>query len=198
MRLNDAIAHRHGRKLGLAQHLLHLGKYRLGLYALWGMAQVDWTKVERVVFVCTGNILRSPYAEARGASLGARVMSFGLAGREGDRTPQPAVRVGIERGVDLSEHRSRALTAVKPTPSDLIAVMEPRHAELVALQLSARTQIVLLGQFGRPVRPYLQDPYGLSDAYLRTCYAFLDQAVIALVDTWFERRDGVRRWPHNP
>src|SRR5437588_1134030 len=40
--------------------------------------QIRWDRVARVVFVCHGNICRSPYAEGRAVSFGLPAASFGL------------------------------------------------------------------------------------------------------------------------
>jgi protein-tyrosine phosphatase len=184
--LQDTIAARYGRRRGLAEHLRYLVMHRLGRYQAWAGPAIDWRAVDRVAFVCQGNILRSPYAEAFGLMLGARVTSFGIEAQRGSRTPLEGVRVAAEWGVDLSKHRSRRSADVGLGARDLIAVMEPRHAEVIGQDRPQGTQVVLLGLFGRPARPYVQDPYGLSEAYLRTCYRFLGDAVASLLAVWRE------------
>ena len=73
----------------------------------------------KVLFVCAGNICRSPFAEGlaqrRAAERGLDV-EFASAGEialDGDRCPPDAVAVAKEYGVDLSSHRARRLTADK-------------------------------------------------------------------------------------
>ena len=71
----------------------------------------------KVLFVCAGNICRSPFAEGlaqrRAAERGLDV-EFASAGEialEGDRCPADAVAAAREHGVELSAHRARRLTA---------------------------------------------------------------------------------------
>jgi protein-tyrosine phosphatase len=185
----DALsAIQYGRRLGLFQHLYHVLKYRMRYYALWGSEAVDWARVERLVFVCEGNILRSPFAEVCAAGWGVPTTSFGLGTHGGDVTPLRAVQVALENGVDLSGHRSRVSASVDLNSRDLVLVMEPGQAKRVARLGPQRMQIGLLGLFGCPVRPYLQDPYGLREEYLRVCYGYLTETVASLVQTWRTRR----------
>jgi protein-tyrosine-phosphatase len=70
----------------------------------------------KVLFVCAGNICRSPFAEGLARRLAAERgldVEFASAGEiafDGDRCPADAVAVAKEYGVDLSSHRARRLT----------------------------------------------------------------------------------------
>jgi protein-tyrosine-phosphatase len=70
----------------------------------------------KVLFVCAGNICRSPFAEGLARRLVAERgldVEFASAGEialDGDRCPPDAVAVAKEYGVDLSSHRARRLT----------------------------------------------------------------------------------------
>jgi protein-tyrosine-phosphatase len=73
----------------------------------------------RVLFVCAGNICRSPFAEGLARRLAAErgldveFVSAGEIALDGDRCPPDAVAVAKEYGVDLSSHRARRLTTDK-------------------------------------------------------------------------------------
>ena len=73
----------------------------------------------KVLFVCAGNICRSPFAEGLARRLAAERgldVEFASAGEialDGDRCPPDAVAVAKEFGVDLSSHRARRLTTDK-------------------------------------------------------------------------------------
>ena len=70
----------------------------------------------KVLFVCAGNICRSPFAEGLARQLAAERgldVEFASAGEiafDGDRCQPDAVAVAKEYGVDLSSHRARRLT----------------------------------------------------------------------------------------
>src|SRR5690349_21297071 len=87
-------------------YFLGTGAAALGLYRRY--KQVDWSRVERLVFVCSGNICRSPYAAEYARSLGIPIASFGVDTRGNDTANDVASKVAAARGVDLSNHRSRS------------------------------------------------------------------------------------------
>ena len=82
-----------------------------------------------VLFVCSGNICRSPYAEvaARRILDPARfdVSSAGTIATPGLMATETMREVGAERGLDLADHRARHLTEV-PAP-DWVFGMETHH-----------------------------------------------------------------------
>jgi protein-tyrosine phosphatase len=80
----------------------------------------------KVLFVCAGNICRSPFAEALARQLAAERgldVEFASAGEiayEGDRCPGDAVAAAREHGVDLSPHRARRLTPAQASAADRV------------------------------------------------------------------------------
>ncbi len=104
-----------------------------------------------VLFVCHGNILRSPYAAAAfRARLGPeatnviRVDSGGFIGPTRP-VPRAAVEEAASRGFDLRDHRSRTLTAGALRNADVVAVMEPEQMRAVAQLFRTRASIIVLG-----------------------------------------------------
>lgn len=85
----------------------------------------------RVLFLCTGNICRSPLAEhslrERTAHEDVHVESAGFVDQEGRASPELAVSAAEEYGVDLSEHRSAQVTREQVARSDLVFVMDARN-----------------------------------------------------------------------
>ena len=138
----------------------------------------------RVLFICKGNICRSAYAEwaARsrlGTESGWEFMSAGLEATTGTRPPEGAVRVALERTVDLRAHQARPISAIAPDNPDVVFVMEPLQLCDRRLALfRRRCPVIPLGAvIGVPV---IADPFGASDAVFRTCFTEIDAAIDVL------------------
>lgn len=109
----------------------------------------------RILFVCQGNICRSPMAErylrARLAAAdvdGVTVDSAGLVAREGRPSPPAAVEVAPEYGVDLSEHEARRITDDDVAASDLVLLMDARNRYFWHAFAGPGRDAYLLGAFG--------------------------------------------------
>lgn len=98
-------------------------------------------KPQHVVFVCTGNICRSPTAHAvlrqRIASLGlAQRLSVGSAGLEAwhqGEAPDPrSIRHARQRGYDLSDLRARHFRPADFERADWVLVMDDGHLQRAA------------------------------------------------------------------
>lgn len=109
----------------------------------------DRSPPDKVLFVCLGNICRSPYAEktlVRATSKGPwspAVVSAGFIG-PGRPSPDTARMVARERGLDLSEHRSRQLTDELLVGSDLVFVMDVAQRRAITRR-TGRRDVFLLG-----------------------------------------------------
>jgi len=100
----------------------------------------------RVLFLCTANISRSPYAEHRArdlfATLPVEFASAGVPGLEGQPIDSA---MGVElraRGIDASSHRSQKMSADLGRSFDLIVCSTARQRRLVIDEwpgLAART-----------------------------------------------------------
>ena len=96
------------------------------------------TLLLRVLFVCTGNICRSPIAHGllvdRAARLGdgaIEVRSSGTWGRTGSPATPEAVAAAGQLGIDIERHRSSRFTDELARWADLVVTMTTEQAEEV-------------------------------------------------------------------
>lgn len=95
----------------------------------------------RVVFVCTGNICRSPMAEivfreiAERAGLGARVVSTSSGTGDwhvGERADSRTLDALARRGYDGARHRARQFTLDDFERNDLVVALDRSHERILA------------------------------------------------------------------
>src|SRR5438067_12160437 len=99
---------------------------------------MEQTRTKRILLVCTGNICRSPLAAAlldralaqRGID-GIEVGSAGTGAWDGAPVSEGAYLVGLERGLDLSAHRTRLLTRELVEAAELLLHMASHPPSLV-------------------------------------------------------------------
>lgn len=142
----------------------------------------DPERIERVVFVCLGNICRSAYGHQIAHELGLRVASLGLSTSTGAPSPDEAVAAAGRQGVDMAAHRARDWSDFEVQPGDLFLVMEVRQAHELRRRLGARddVRVALLGMWCDRPTPHLHDPFTLSADYFDTCFARVRQATVNL------------------
>lgn len=168
---------RFGTKRGLVRFIKVHINYLLGKYHAY--EQVDWPKVKRLVFICQGNVCRSPFAEAVARANGLDAVSYGLA-TDGRTSVNPiASRVAMSFGIDMTQHVSKPFHINNLRPGDLLIGMEPDHyGALMAHDLPQGVQVSLMGLLnGRTKVPYLHDPYDLTYEYYKTCLCYIKQTV---------------------
>lgn len=142
-----------------------------------------------LLFVCHGNIMRSPFAaeltRVRLADAGRiAIGSAGTAATNGRPADPRAVAAATRYGISLATHRATLLTREIVARSDLICVMDHRNeAEVIARFPTASPKTVLLGGMEESggAGPNIPDPYVLEADEVARIYARLERAVGALV-----------------
>lgn len=168
---------------------------RLSLLDMIGVRHTNKRRVpsgaRSFVFVCHGNIMRSPMAEAMMKHLlreqpqdDFSVVSAGLHATPGREAHPWAQLVSRQMGIPLTQHRAQLVTAAMVEQADAIFAMDfLNQAELLALYPHAAQKIFMLSAYAEPPLRYreIPDPYYGDEEATRRCYAVLMTCVRNLV-----------------
>ncbi|MGH2725717.1 MAG: hypothetical protein ACRDKS_01950 [Actinomycetota bacterium] len=136
-----------------------------------------------VVFVCYGNICRSPIGEALLArALNERlgdghdwvVSSAGVGATDGTPASRGTKDVLAARGIDFRRHRARFLTPAIAREARLLVCMEPMQVDQVRRMVDDPEKVVLLGD-GVP------DPIGAGPELYEKTAALIESHIGGLV-----------------
>ncbi|CAD5260486.1 MULTISPECIES: low molecular weight protein-tyrosine-phosphatase [Halomonadaceae] len=142
---------------------------------------------ERILVVCTGNICRSPVAEAflKQRLPERHISSAGLGALEGEPVSPFARQLAEADGLDVTSHQARQLTVIMIQEADLILVMSEGQRRAVGQHVpQALGKTLLLGRWldsgkGRNI----PDPYRKSREVFEHIHMLLKDAAF----TWAER-----------
>jgi protein-tyrosine-phosphatase/predicted ATP-grasp superfamily ATP-dependent carboligase len=145
--------------------------------------------MRRLLFLCYGNICRSPFAEALARRLlpTLDICSAGFHPNSGRTSPVLFQACARSLGVDLTNHRSRSVSVEMVKSADIVLLMDFNNLEEFQHQYSDQLGKVLM--LGMLVSPWseIRDPYGTN---VQQTIRVLEQAVAAI--------EGLTRWLETP
>lgn len=193
---------------GRPAHLLRQRRQKRQWADLVRAARLPPREPRPALFLCHGNICRSPFAaayfnrqlQARGLA-GPPAQSAGFVRPQDRRTPALLRGLAPAWGVDLGEHLSQPVTRELLEQAGALLVMDAEnYDELLAFAgaigpgfaRSVRARVFPLGALLPQARPpsdpggcQIADPYGSSPAVSHAVYKQLAAAVEALLTHWY-------------
>ncbi|WP_336023122.1 hypothetical protein [Halobellus salinisoli] len=156
------------------------------------------SEAESVLFLCHGNVCRSPFAERllrhrlvdRGLAP-LEVASAGSVELDDPRSPSNARAVAAEFGVGLSSHRAMKSTDEAIETADLLFVMDYRNYHTYATRYPEAVDRLFLLRIVEPGHEMqIIDPHGSDESTFERVYAAIDDCVTTMLDEYEARRGG--------
>nr|WP_259606924.1 MULTISPECIES: low molecular weight protein-tyrosine-phosphatase [Microbacterium] len=159
----------------------------------------------RVIFVCTGNICRSPMAEvvlralAESQGLGSRIEARSAGTGDwhlGERADERTLEALGRRGYDGSAHRAKQFTAASFAENDLVIALDRTHERILrtwARSEDDEAKIALLRSFDPHASSMdVPDPYYAGPAMFDSVLGMIELATRGL----FRQLEPAVRVPH--
>ena len=142
--------------------------------------------VKSILFVCLGNICRSPLAEgiarkiAKERGLDILIDSAGTSNYHiGEPPDSRSVAVAYQNGVDISMLRGRQISK-SDSKFDLIVAMD-RQNQINIARLKLENKLVMMGEFGLDGAD-IPDPYYGNNQDFKMVYDMLYKAINTMFD----------------
>lgn len=155
-------------------------------YERWATIRLP-NSVQSVLFVCQGNICRSPLAEVYFKSLVEKerrhitVRSAGLETTPGKPAHANAKAVALQHRLSLDEHATTQVHKELLDQSDLIIVMEiVQKNRIHRLNPNTKGKVVLLGRFDSVGSLEIADPYSGTSEDFHFCFQQMSRCCDAL------------------
>jgi protein-tyrosine-phosphatase/predicted ATP-grasp superfamily ATP-dependent carboligase len=146
--------------------------------------------VRKLLFLCFGNICRSPFAGqlAKVRLPACTVEAAGFHHKVNRKSPANVLNVARQMEIDLTDHRSMQVTARQVEQADLILLMDMKNYHQLAQTFpNAVSKAVLLGLFASQPRLTISDPYEKNEQQTAVVLRQIDDAVCGL-GKWLESR----------
>jgi protein-tyrosine phosphatase len=164
---------------GSKRGLLATFKYKLllSLVSYKSYQNIDFNAVNRLFFICSGNIGRSAFGVYMAKTKRLNAVSYGLHCRGGDKADPRAIHEASIRDVDMQNHITRNIFEYKVQEGDLLLVMEPRHLVKLNIKEVKNEQVTIVPLRSDNKTVYLNDLYNGNVTFFSFCESAVEQCV---------------------
>jgi len=125
---------------------------------------------KNILFVCRGNICRSPFAEQYSRTIfpkDVHLVSCGFIHQDGRKSPPEALSAARKFGVDLSDHQADHITDDMVKNSDLIIIFDEENFRMLLQRYPRyKNRIWFLSEICPDIPLHIEDPFKKdSDTY---------------------------------
>ena len=144
--------------------------------------------MKNVLFICTGNICRSPMAEGLLRQMSAGRIEAASAGLGAGRGQQPsahAVNVLKEEGIDISDIRSQPVSAHLLEKADYIFTMTRDHLDMLLLlfpEMAGKARLLRFDEAAKGGRADVTDPIGGTRQTYESCKEDIKRAIPRVIE----------------
>jgi glycine hydroxymethyltransferase len=144
--------------------------------------------MEKVLFICTGNVCRSPMAEGLlRRALGDKVEAFsaGLGAGKGQPPSAHAIEVLRREGIDISGIRSQPVNADLLRQADHIFTMTQDHLDMLLLlfpEMAPKARLLRFKEAAKGGRSDVKDPIGGTRETYELCKEDIRAALPSVIE----------------
>ena len=153
----------------------------------------------KVLFVCLGNICRSPLAEGVFSQLATKrglndKLQFDSAGignwHLGDPPDYRSIEIAFANGIDLSKQRARQISPIDFQNFDLILAMDQQNLSNLQLMkpTNSKCELALILQYAGLGNDAIPDPYEGDEEDFELVYNLIKSAGDRIIDKFIKQQ----------
>lgn len=134
-----------------------------------------------ILFVCKGNICRSPFAQYYAQKIlpkSINILSSGYYPETGRLCPMKAIKAAKEFGIQLENHQSTLITKELIQDAQIIYIFDEENRQILdSLFPFAKRKIYLLGTLIENSPTIISDPYGKKYSQYKRTYELISHFI---------------------